>query len=292
MPAFETPRAISAKLELSLGHAHLIASDRTDTVVVVNPSNRSKQADLEAAEKTVVHFSNGMLLVSAPKPRGLGSVIGPTKRTGSVDVTIELPEGSALEADADLADFRTDGRFGGIRIKSGAGDIEVDETADLNLATGAGTVAVVRATGRTEVTAAGDMRLGLIDGEAQIKNMNGKTWIGEVTGPLRVKSANGDITVDIAHADVALKTANGNIELGEVISGTVVLGTASGHVGIAIREGTAAWVDASTQFGRVHNTLEIAGGPEPSENAVEIRARTSFGDIAIRRSRTNQDTEK
>ncbi len=59
------------------------------------------------------------------------------------------------------------------------------QTATLNLATGAGTMAVSGPpSGHAKITAAGDMRLGEIDGEAQIKNLNGKTWVGEVTGPL------------------------------------------------------------------------------------------------------------
>ena len=49
-------------------------------------------------------------------------------------------------------------------------------------------------------------------------------------------------------------------------------------------KGTAAWVDAKTSFGRVHNRLGSADGPELSEKTVEIRARTSFGDIVIRRA--------
>jgi DUF4097 and DUF4098 domain-containing protein YvlB len=283
MPTFATPEPISARVELSLGHVHLIASPRADTVVVVNPTDRSRPADVEAAEKASVQFSNGTLQISVPKPRVLSSLIGPTSKTGSVDVTIELPEGSDLEAEADLGDFRTDGRLGDTRIKAGAGDIAVDQAGGLTLASGAGRVDVGRSVGHTEVTSAGDMHLREIDGDAQIKNLNGKTWVGEVTGPIRVKSANGDIVVDKAHAEIAAKTANGNIEIGEVVTGSVVLGTASGHVEVAIRKGTAAWVDASTQFGRVHNSLGAAGGPEPSEQTVEIQARTHFGDIVIRR---------
>lgn len=285
MTSFETPQPISVKVEFLVGRAHLIASRRSDTVVVVNPMDRSDRTDVEAAGKTTVEFSHGTLIVRSPKSRGLGNyiVLG---RQGSVDITIELPEGSQVEGSAGYADFRVDGRLGDTRIKTGAGDIEVDETTTLHLASGAGSVAVRHAAGRAEVTTAGDMRLGTIDGEAQIKNQTGKTSIGEVAGPLRVRSANGDIIVDRAHSDVGAKTANGNITVGEVISGSVVLGTAAGHLDIGIREGTAAWIEASTGYGRVHNSLDTASGPGPSEKAVEIKARTSFGDIAIHRSQS------
>ncbi len=285
MTTFETPQPISVTVEFLVGRAHLIAGRRSDTVVAVNPLDRSNRADVEAAEKTTVEFSRGTLTVRSPKSRGLGNyiVLG---RQGSVDITIEIPEGSKVEGSAGYADFVVDGRLGDTRIKTGAGNIEVDETATLHLASGAGTVAVRQANGRTEVTTAGEIRLGPIDGEAQIKNQTGRTSIGDVTGPLRVRSANGDITVDRARSEVVAKTANGNITIGEVITGSVVLGTASGHLDIGIREGTAAWVEASTGYGRVHNSLETVSGPNPSENAVEIKARTSFGDIAIHRSQS------
>ena len=108
--------------------------------------------------------------------------------------------------------------------------------------------------------------------------------MGEVAGALRVKSANGDITVGRAHAGVGATTANGSIRVGEVVRGSVVIETASGGLEVGIRPGTIAWVDANSRFGRVHNTLDAAGGPDPAEETVEIRARTAFGDIVIRRA--------
>ena len=283
MPAFDTPGPISVMIELPLGDVHVLASDRADTVVVVNPSDRSRPPDVLAAEKTRIEFSNGRLLIRAPKPRGLGTYIG-VGRAGSVDVTIELPANSRLEGEAGFADFRSDGRLGDVRIETGAGDVQLDQTGQLHVVTGAGTVTVNHALGRAGITAAGDMRIGEIDGDAEIKNLNGKTWVGEVTGGLRVMSANGDIAVDSALAEVSVKTANGSIRIGEVVSGAIVLETASGGLDIGIRDGTSAWVDARTRFGRVHNALGQVEGPESSQKSIEIRARTSFGDILIRRS--------
>ena len=56
-----------------------------------------------------------------------------------------------------------------------------------------------------------------------------------------------------------------------------------GDLEVGIREGTAAWLDVNSQFGRVHNALEAADAPETSVETVEVRARTSVGDIVIRR---------
>jgi DUF4097 and DUF4098 domain-containing protein YvlB len=283
MPTFDTPEPITVMIEVPLGDVHLIAAERTDTVVVVNPSDRSRNLDVEAAEKTQVDFSGGRLLVKTPKPRGIGNYIG-VGRPGSVDITIELPESSTIAAETGFADLRVDGRIGDTRIESGAGDIRLDESGRSHLTTGAGNVTVNRTSGRTEITGAGEMRIGEIDGEAEIKNMNGKTWVGEVTGGVRVKSANGDITIDRARAEVAVKTANGSIRIGEVARGAIVLETGSGGLDVGIGTGTGAFVDARTRFGRVHNALESVDGPETSQETVEIHARTSFGDIVIHRS--------
>ncbi len=48
--------------------------------------------------------------------------------------------------------------------------------------------------------------------------------------------------------------------------------TASGGLEIGVREGTAAWIDATTKFGRVHNDLTPADRPEPSAETVQVRA--------------------
>ena len=65
--------------------------------------------------------------------------------------------------------------------------------------------------------------------------------------------------------------------------GSVVLETKLGDLEVGIREGTAAWLDVRAAAGRVHNALEAADAPEPSAETVEVRARTTAGDVVIRR---------
>ena len=64
--------------------------------------------------------------------------------------------------------------------------------------------------------------------------------------------------------------------------------TGFGQVDIAVVDGVAAWLELKTGFGRVHNDLEAADSPATGEEAVEIRARTGYGDITIRRSTGTQ----
>jgi hypothetical protein len=283
VPTFETNQPVVLSIEMSQGAVHVIAGDRTDTVVAVNPSDRDRTEDVEAAGKTVVDLASRTLSIRAPKPRGIGAHLG-WRRGGSVEVTVELPERSSLRAEADFADFRCDGRLDDVEVKTGAGDVRLDRTGTLQVRSGAGHVAVEEASGKAEIVAAGDMTIGVVAGDADVKNLNGKTWIGQVGGTVRVRSANGDVTIEDAGSDVTVKTANGNIRLGQVARGSVTIESASGGLEIGVREGTAAWIDAATKFGRVHNNLTSADDPEPSADTAQVRARTQFGDVLIARS--------
>jgi len=128
MPTFETNQPIELSIEISQGAVHIIASDRTDTVVAVNPSDRDRPQDVEAAAKTVVDLINGILTINGPKARGVAAHLVGWKRSGSVDVTVELPERSRLRADTGFANFRGDGRLDEVEVKTGAGDVQLDQT--------------------------------------------------------------------------------------------------------------------------------------------------------------------
>ena len=289
MPTFDTPEPISVTVELGVGDLRIVASDRTDTMVEVRPSDAAKKADVTAAEQTRVEYAGGRLLIKAPKSwrqltwRGGGE---------SIDVQVELPAGSHLRGETGVAALRCQGRLGECRYKTGVGDIQLDQAGAVQLRTGVGDLTVEQADGDAELTTgSGSVRIDHIDGAAVVKNSNGDTWIGEVTGDLRVNAANGRISVDRARETVAAKSANGDVRLGEVAHGAVLAQTGFGKVEIGIRDGVAAWLDLNTRFGNVRNDLDAAERPISGEDAVEVRARTSFGDITINRSVAN-DTGK
>jgi DUF4097 and DUF4098 domain-containing protein YvlB len=284
MSTYETHQPIVVSIEISQGMVQVIASDRSDTVVAVDPSDPGRPADVEAARKTTVDLANGTLSIRMPKPGGIAAPVIGWKRSGSVDVTVELPEGSSLRADTGVADFRCEGRLGDVDVRTGVGSVRVDQTAAIRVHSGTGRFALEEASGNAEIVTAGEMSIGAVSGDAQVKNINGKTWIGRVGGDVKVKSANGDVTIDDAGGDVTVKTANGRIRLGQVARGSTTIETAAGGLEIGIREGTAAWIDANTTFGRIHNFLSPADDPEQSAEKVQVRARTAFGDVLITRS--------
>jgi hypothetical protein len=53
------------------------------------------------------------------------------------------------------------------------------------------------------------------------------------------------------------------------------LKTGFGEINFGIHAGTAAKLDAYTRFGTVRNSMEAADSPEPSDELLEVHARTS-----------------
>ena len=264
MQVFDTPEPVNASIELPAGSVRITASDRADTVVDVRPSDPSDDGDVQTAEQTRVEYSKGRLLVKAPK-RGARWWL--FEWGGSVEVSVDLPTRSRVDIAAALADVRCEGRLGESRLSTSSGDISVARS-DTTYVT----------------TSDGAIWIGEIDGAALVKTSNGDITLGEARGDLRLNTANGNITVDRALAAVSAKTANGSVRIGEVVRGAIVLETAYGELEVGVREGTAAWLDVSTRYGSVRSSLDPTDGPEPAEETVEVRARTSMGDIVIRRS--------
>ena len=286
MTTFDTPDPIAVDLEVGVGDVRIEASDRVDTTVEVGPSDPAKPADVRAAEQTRVEYANGHLTVKGPS----GWRQWVSHRGDSIDVAISLPAGSRLQAEVGVAALRATGRLGECRAKVGVGDVSLEEVGTLNLKTGAGDVTVDRVAGRAEVvTGSGGVRIGRIEGTAWVKNSNGDTWIGEAGGDARASTASGTITIDRAGAGVVAKSAHGRVHLGEVAHGTAVAESALGDLEIGVRDGVPAWLDLHTKFGRVRNELDASERPASGEDSVEVRARTSMGDIVIHRSLAGSD---
>ena len=51
-----------------------------------------------------------------------------------------------------------------------------------------------------------------------------------------------------------------------------------------LRAGTPVWLDAASQHGVVRNELSADPGPRKGERAVELHARTGYGDITLHRA--------
>jgi hypothetical protein len=281
MPTYDTPRPISVAIDIPVGDVRIVGAERADTVVEVRPRDESDGQDARAVEQTTVAFADDRLTVRGPR----GHAFRGFMRGGAVEVTIELPAGSHVEGTIGVGAFTCEGRLGDCRLRTGVGDVRVDRAGTVELKTGTGDVTVDLATGHAEVaTGTGHVRLRELDHSGVVKNATGDIWVGRVAGDLRVKVASGSIAVDHAETNVGAKTATGDVRLGDVAHGSVVLETHAGDLEVGIREGTAAWLDVRSTAGRVLNGLEATGEPDPGSPSVQVRARTTVGDVAIRRA--------
>src|SRR3954471_22142175 len=113
MRKFDTPTPVLAVLDIPAGRIQVIAADRADTTVEVRPADAGKGRDVKAAEQTTVEFGDGVLRIRAAAAKILGT-------SGSVEVTVQLPVGSRVEAKA-AVEFRGVGRLGDVACEDAYG---------------------------------------------------------------------------------------------------------------------------------------------------------------------------
>ncbi|WP_058043112.1 DUF4097 family beta strand repeat-containing protein [Streptomyces roseifaciens] len=218
MQKFHTPAAVAAVLDIPAGRIRFIAADRTDTTVEVLPADASKGRDVKAAERTTVEYGDGVLRIADPaaETRTLGN-------PGSVEVTIQLPAGSRIEAKTATAEIRGVGRLGDVTLNSAHGSIKLDETANAHL-----------------TLAAGDITVGRLGGPAQISTQKGNLHITEAM-----------------HGTVTLRTEAGDITIGAArgVSASLDAGTSYGRIHNALKNtdstDTQLDIHATTAYGNI-----------------------------------------
>lgn len=218
MQKFDTTAPVTAVLDIPAGRVQVIAADRADATVEVLPANPAKGRDVKAAEQVTVAFDDGVLRIAAPAARK--QYFGPS---GSVEVTVQLPAGSRVEAKADTGEFRGVGRLGDVAVEGAHGTVKLDEAASARLS-----------------VLAGDVTVGRLGGPAEISTLQGAIRITEAR-----------------HGTVTLRTESGDISVGAArgVSASLDAGTGYGRVHNALRntEGAAAGlaIHATTAHGDI-----------------------------------------
>jgi hypothetical protein len=191
---FATPAPITATLDFPAGRVHLHATDRADTTVEVRPADAGKNRDVKAAGQTTVSYADGILRIAAPQ--GKNQHFGPS---GSVDVTVNLPAGSRVEATTSAAELDSTGRLGDVSFTGAYRHINLAHAA------------------RVHLTATdGDVHISRLDGPADISTARGDIHIGEAsTGTVTLTTQSGTITVGAApgvSASLDAGTTHGRID--------------------------------------------------------------------------------
>ncbi|MEU3459580.1 DUF4097 family beta strand repeat-containing protein [Streptomyces sp. NPDC006733] len=206
MQNFDTTAPISAVVNVPAGRIQFIAADRADTTVEVLPVDPKSGRDVKAAQQVTVAYEDGVLRIDAApaKHRVLGS-------SGSVEVTVQLPAGSRVEAKAASADLRGVGRLGDVTFESAEGTVKLDEALGARLALLAGDIAVGRLGGSAEIsTKKGDLHVTeAMSGTVVLRTDAGSVSVGAAPGV----SASLDAGTTYGRIHNALKNTEGTADL-------------------------------------------------------------------------------
>jgi len=197
MQTFATPAPITAILDIPAGRIQFTAADQAETMVEVRPADPSESRDVKLAEQTTAAYSDGILRITASVGnRVFGS-------SGAVEVTVQLPAGSRVEAKAASAQFTTAGQLGDVTFDSAQSTVKVDEAATARL-----------------TTVDGDIAVGRLGGDAELRTVRGDLQVTEAT-----------------HGTVVLRTETGAITVGAAagVSATLDAGTTLGRIHNALK---------------------------------------------------------
>ncbi len=262
MPTFQTPEPITAVVEVVAGSVRLVATDRDDTVVEIRPRDPSRASDVRMAEQARTDFHNGTLVVSA------GRRFISLGRGGAVNIDIELPSHSRLQASSASAEVHAAGEYAECTMASASGDMAVESV-----------------TGKLKAdTASGGIAADVVKGSATVATASGDTTIGELGGDIKFRAASGSLWVERLHGNVNAQTSSGDVTVATAVKGAVSVQTSSGEVELGIAEGTAAQLDLHTGSGTVRNTLQPSDGPADNDETLVVHARTGSGDVVVQRS--------
>ncbi|MCX2952362.1 DUF4097 family beta strand repeat-containing protein [Lentzea sp. NEAU-D7] len=198
MQTFATPAPIAAVLDIPAGRVQFIAADRSDTAVDVLPADASQSRDVKAAEKVAVDFADGVLRISAEAGNKiLGS-------SGAVEITVQLPAGSRVEAKAASAEFRGVGRLGDVEVEAAQSDVRIDEASNVHVKTQAGDVTVGRLNGSAEIsTQKGDITVA----SGLSASLDAGTSYGRITNSLRNDGTAGiTIRATTSYGDITARS--------------------------------------------------------------------------------------
>ncbi|MFJ8669638.1 DUF4097 family beta strand repeat-containing protein [Streptomyces sp. NPDC093600] len=206
MQKFDTSAPVATVVDIPAGRLQVIAADRTDATVEVRPSNPAKSRDVKAAAQATVDYRDGVLRIDAPAAKN--QYFGPS---GSIEVTVQLPTGSRIEATSSCAEFRGVGRLGDVAFDGANGAIKIDEAASVRLTAHAGDVVVGRLGGPAEIsTQKGDIKIAeAVGGTVVLTTQMGDVSIGAAHGV----SASLDAGTGYGRIHNALKNTDGAADL-------------------------------------------------------------------------------
>ncbi|WP_084101887.1 DUF4097 family beta strand repeat-containing protein [Demequina sp. NBRC 110051] len=270
----------AVRVDIPAGRIEVVGiAGRDEVSVVVNPSNRLRAGDREAAENASVERAGDTVVVTVPVR---STMFG---RPDSVDVIVEGPEGLGVDASTKYGEVRLTGVLGAARVAASYGAVKVERADSLEVSGGHGAVEVREVVGGASVTLSnGSVRAGRVGGSLAARSTNGSIKVEDVAGSARLETTNGSIQVERASGGVEARSTNGSIKVGSLSAGVSRFEATHGSVKVGVPRGTAVWLDATSSHGEVRTELDADHGPAEGESSVELHARTGFGSIRVYRA--------
>jgi hypothetical protein len=269
---FATPGPVMLTIEIGAGSVSVQATAAAETVVRVE----GPRAD----DVVVEQRGDEIVVLGRDADRGWGAGGG----RAPLDVIVTAPIGSNVAAQTGSARVATDGPIGAARIRTGSGDIWVNEvTGESVLDAGSGMVEVGAAAGNLRLkVGSGDVAIGRAAAALEANLGSGSFEVAFVGGLAVLRSGSGDIRVGEAAAALEAATGSGDVSVEQTRRGTIKATTASGDVRIGVPAGVPVWTDIRTLTGEIRSDLRGAGQPAPGQDHLEIRITTSSGDVLLR----------
>jgi DUF4097 and DUF4098 domain-containing protein YvlB len=266
MASWEYPRTEPIELRVQIAAGSVtINAEPTDAVrLSIDAGSRDGNVD-----DVRVHYTEGRLQVTEPKPVGL------FRHRRALDVQVTVPVGSDCAVNTASAEVRCDGEPGRVDIHTASGDVSVP---------------TVRMPSGIH-TASGDVSIGDADAVVTAYTASGQIHVAKATADVTATSASGDISIDGAGASVAARTASGEITVTGAARGQVQANSVSGDITIKVAPGTGVYLELSSLSGEVTSDLEPL--PEPPGHAdLRVTGHSLSGDIRVARSARDQMTAR
>jgi hypothetical protein len=212
-------------------------------------------------------------------------------------VHVTAPAGSGVRVQTQSANTVNNGIAGRVEVRTASGDVRIDQVL-----------------GRSVVqTASGDVAVA-DTAECDIRTASGDIEVRRVRSEAQLHSTSGEIRVDAAGDDLSARSVSGDIRVQDATSGRAELITVSGDVEIGVHAGTLAAIDLSTVSGSTNNDFAVSDEPPsrpdatdaayvvdadgepgpadqpiggavgPDEQVLDLRVKTTSGDIRLRRA--------
>jgi len=188
-------------------------------------------------------------------------------RSRNARVMVVVPHRAEVSVKTTSAEATLRGVFGAVRIRSSSGDVRIEEVDRLDVS-----------------TTSGDIRVGVVHGDAGFKTASGDVDVNTAHGRLGASMASGDLIAGAVGSSVEVGTASGDVTIGRCDGDDIAVKTISGNIAVGLPTGIRVQPDISTVSGSVSLPQPAAGPNDTPRRLVRLRLRSTSGDIKISRT--------